>query len=333
MQDGEEEDAGRGDRGRDVAEDVDLRPPRALRPVAQVHRHAAGLQRGAHRAPHVDRPALAPPALLVAERRQPPLHLRDGAVHGGEVLGRAGRQGPVQLGQRPRGGQGLGALDQVAFELAPQVALEAVELLAVDRRQLGGAVLGRRLGPGRELQGAADPLHVDADHARALALAAEGGDRQPRQVAHLALVARRRSPGGSARAARRCRAARRPRGAAPCSLDPALDRLRLGGAEEPALEEQLEEPPVLLRLGDRRRQRLAEVVAATSQGTCSSAAKASRISEVPTATPSLRSSSQKPSSFAARPGRAGLSALGPYGLGRQASPRPARRPGRCRCGA
>ena len=39
-----------------------------------------------------------------------------------------------------------------------------------------------------------------------------------------------------------------------------------------------------------------------SHGTCSSAAKASRISEVPTATPSLRSSSQKPSSFAASPG-------------------------------
>ena len=38
------------------------------------------------------------------------------------------------------------------------------------------------------------------------------------------------------------------------------------------------------------------------QGTCSRAANASRISEVPTATPSDRSSSQKPSSFGARPG-------------------------------
>src|SRR4051812_9569264 len=67
---------------------------------------------------------------------------------------------------------------------------------------------------------------------------------------------------------------------------------------------------------------LAIVVASASrkssrevQGTSSNAAKASRISEVPTATPSLRSSSQKPSSFAACPGGP-ASALGPYGLGK-----------------
>src|SRR5262245_27101920 len=51
------------------------------------------------------------------------------------------------------------------------------------------------------------------------------------------------------------------------------------------------------------------------QGTWSSASKASRISEVPTATPSERSSSQKPSSFAARPGGP-ASSLGPYGVGK-----------------
>ena len=183
-------------------------------------------------------------------------------MHGGQVLRRAGRQRPVELGQRARGGQGLGALDQVAFELASQVALEAVELVAVDRRQLGGAVarLALRLRPRRELQRAADPLHVDADHARALALAAEGGDRQPRQVAHLALVAvEDRLADLLAQLVDV-----EPLGALVALLglaDLALDRLRLGGAEEPALEEQLEQPPVLLRLGDRRRQRLAEVVA------------------------------------------------------------------------
>ncbi len=132
--------------------------------------------------------APAPAALLVTERRQPSLHLRDGAVHGGQVLGRVGRQSAVELGQRPRGRQGVGALDQVALELAAQVTLESVELLAVDRRQLVGAVLGRRLGAGGEAEGAADPLYVDPDHARALALAAEGGDRQAGQVAHLAVV-------------------------------------------------------------------------------------------------------------------------------------------------
>jgi hypothetical protein len=39
-----------------------------------------------------------------------------------------------------------------------------------------------------------------------------------------------------------------------------LDRLGLGGAEEVAVEEQLEDAAVVLRLGDRRGQRLAEVV-------------------------------------------------------------------------
>ena len=131
-------------------------------------------------------PLFAPP-LLVAERRQPALHLRDGAVDGGEVLGRVGRQGAVELGQRARGRQRLGPLDQVAFEFAAQVALEAGQLVAVERRPLL-ARLGRRLGAGAEPEAAADPLHVDADHAGAL-LAAEGGDRQARQVAQRVLVA------------------------------------------------------------------------------------------------------------------------------------------------
>ena len=72
VEDREEEDAGRGDRGGDVAEDVDLRPPRPLRPVAQPQRHAAGLQRGAHRPPHVDHWPLSRPRCSwprVASRR------------------------------------------------------------------------------------------------------------------------------------------------------------------------------------------------------------------------------------------------------------------------
>jgi hypothetical protein len=40
-----------------------------------------------------------------------------------------------------------------------------------------------------EVQRAPDPLDVHADHARALPLAAEGRHREPRQVAHLAVVA------------------------------------------------------------------------------------------------------------------------------------------------
>ena len=41
---------------------------------------------------------------------------------------------------------------------------------------------------------------------------------------------------------------------------PRCDRLGLGGAEEVAVEDQLEGAAVVLGLGDRRRQRLAEVV-------------------------------------------------------------------------
>ena len=110
---------------------------------------------------------------------------------------------------------------------------------------------------GLQAERAADPLDVDADHARALALAAEGGDREPRGVAHLAVVAL-----GDRRADRLAQLVEvEPVAALVAALlaDPLLERLGLGGAEEEAVEEQLEDAPVLLRLGDRRRQRLAEV--------------------------------------------------------------------------
>ena len=134
-------------------------------------------------------------------------------------------------------------------------------------RSIGGSSARRprrRLGAGREAEGAADPLHVDPDHSGALALAAEGGDRQAGQVAHrvlsscfdrladlLAQLVDVESLGSLA--ARPDLVSR--------LADPPLDRLGLGGAEEPAVEEQLEDAAVLLGLGDRRRQRLAEVLA------------------------------------------------------------------------
>ena len=100
------------------------------------------------------------------------------------------------------GGRLFGALDQVALELAAQVLLEAPQLIAgqpgtarVVLRELG-------LGLGAQAERAADPLHVDAEHARALA-AAERGDREPREVAHrgLGAVTERlaRSAGGACR--------------------------------------------------------------------------------------------------------------------------------------
>ncbi len=268
VQDAQEEDAGRGDRGGDVAEDVDLGAPRALGAVAQAQRHPARLERGPHRPPHVDRAALAAAPLLVAERRQPALQLGDRAVHRGEVLGRAGRQRAVELGQRARGRQLAGPLDQPALELAAQVGLEAANAVAIELDLLAGPVAALGLRARGQAERPADPLDVDADDAGALAAAAERGDREGGEVAHLRRRSPRRSRGGSPRGARRGRGARRRRARPRWARVPlaglarlARDRLQLGGAEEPAVEDQLEQPPVVLRLRQRRRQRLAEVLA------------------------------------------------------------------------
>ena len=128
------------------------------------------------------------PRELVALGGQAALELGDDPVHGGEVLDRPGGQRAVELVQRPLGRQARGALDQVALELAAQVLLEPPQLVAGDAvaaRVVLGQV-GLRLGS--QAERAADPLHVDAEHARALA-AAEGGDRQPGQVAQRGVVA------------------------------------------------------------------------------------------------------------------------------------------------
>ena len=122
----QEEDATRDvtDR-RDVAEHVELGPARALGLVLEDDRHAAGLQRGAHRPPHVDVGVALVAARAVALGGEPALELHDDAVDGGEVLRGAGRQRAVELVQRPRRRQRLRALDLRALELAPQVRLEA----------------------------------------------------------------------------------------------------------------------------------------------------------------------------------------------------------------
>ncbi len=308
VEDREEEDAGRRDRGRDVAEDVDLRPAWPLRPVAEAQRDPAGLERRAHRSPDVDRAALAPSALLVAEGRQAPLHLRDRPVDGREVLGRARRQRPVELGQRARWRQRRGALDQVAFELAPEVALEAVELVAVDRGDRSSPSSSAGCGPVerprvRRIRWTSTPTTPSprpGGRRRRSPVGPGRACRRPR---------RRGSPRGSGRGARRCRAAPRPRGRCPPS-----PISRATASASAARKNQRSKSS-----SNRRRSScdLAIVAASASrksscevQGTCSSAANASRISEVPTATPSERSSSQKPSSFAARPGGP-VSARGP----------------------
>jgi len=88
---------------------------------------------------------------------------------------------------------------------------------------------------------------------------AEGRDRQPREVAHRAVrtVSERR---GDLLAQRLQVYLRLALAAAAASLgDPPPSGLRLGCAEEEAVEDQLEHAPVLRGLGQRRRDRLLEV--------------------------------------------------------------------------
>ena len=62
---------------------------------------------------------------LMALGGEATLELGDYPVDRREVLDRAGGKRAVELVQRPLGGQGRGALDQAALELAAQVLLEA----------------------------------------------------------------------------------------------------------------------------------------------------------------------------------------------------------------
>ena len=134
----------------------------------------------------------------------------------------------------------------------------------------GGSPSGSRTRPaglGAQPQRAPDALDVDAEHPRALAAAPEGGDREPGEVAHgrLVAVADRLDEllaqvvvvdllaAGDAVAVLVLRA-----GPGGPLAHAALHRGRLGGAEEEALEHEVEHAPVLRRLGERRRQRLAE---------------------------------------------------------------------------
>ena len=194
---------------------------------------------------------------------EPAAQLRDDAVHRREVGGRAARQRAVELAERARGRQLAGTLDLRALELAPQDRLEAPQRLL--RQPLAARVARRilRLGVAAQPERAADPLHVDADHARVLARAPDRREREPREVRHAPLVA----VGERARdlCAQLLQVDRAPVAvtlaarAGPAALaHPLLDRGGLGRAVQEALEHEVEHAAVLGRLGERRRERLAE---------------------------------------------------------------------------
>jgi hypothetical protein len=94
-----------------------------------------------------------------------------------------------------------------------------------------------------QLERAPDPLHVHADHAAALALAPERGDREPGEVAHLAVGAlAHRVPDGLAE----CVEVELVAAAEALLAQAALDRLLLDRPEEEAVEDQVEDAPVVL---------------------------------------------------------------------------------------
>ena len=175
----------------------------------------------------------------MAAGRQAALQLRHHAVHLRQVLERPARKRAVELGQRLGRGQALGAVDQAALELPAQVGLEAPQGVAVEPL----AAWSPSRPCDAQVERAPDPLHVDADHARALALAAEGGHREPREVAHLAVVA---LPDRSLDLAPQVVEVDALAALEAGLLQAPLHRLRLDGAEEEAVEHQLEHAPVLL---------------------------------------------------------------------------------------
>ena len=175
--------------GRDVAEHEDLRAARALRAVLELDRHAAGLQRGAHRAPHVDVGVALAARELVALGGQPALELGDDAVHGGEVLDRPGRAAP---------GRARSAAAWAAGSRCARSARARARAAAAARSAAAGRG-GRRRGAGRPAgrSGWGSVRRPSARRIRCTSTPstpepsplAEGGDRQPGQVAQRRLGA------------------------------------------------------------------------------------------------------------------------------------------------
>ena len=260
VQDGEEEDARARDRRRHVAQHVDLRPPRADRLVLQDDRHAAGLQRGAHRPAHVDvRVALAAAALL-ALRLQAALELRDDAVHGGEVLQRA----RTAARGRARSAAAPAAATRCARSARARARGAAAPRSGGSRRGAGRRAAGRPCG--RSGWGSARRPSARRMRWTSTPMTPEPSPWRPK--AAIASRARSRiwpsSPSRSA-AAICWRSVSRLSSAPAASIPPPsrdalADGGELGGAEEEAVEDEVEDAPVLLGLGERRGERLAEVL-------------------------------------------------------------------------
>ena len=301
---GEEEHARAGDAGRDVAEHVDLRAPRAHRLVLQHDGHAAGLQRRAHRLAHVDlawrlRPRSSWP--WVFSRRLSCATTRCTAAR--SCSGPRGQRA-VELVERPGGRQRLGALDLARARARGAAAPRSRGSPRAAGPRARGSSGGRsgwgsaRRPSARRMRWTSTPITPEPSPWRPNAAIARRARSRMRALVAVAqrrgdLLAQRRRGSSSAPALVACLAG--------AVLADALAHGRqLGGTEEEAVEDEVEDAAVLGRLGQRRGERLAEVLALGPRD-CSSAANASSSSLVPTATPSPRSSS--PNSSSARPCR------------------------------
>ena len=208
--------------------------------------------------------------------------------------------------------------------------LEAADLVARQRlrRRLALVLPDRAAGLGAQPERAADPLHVDAEHPGALPAAPEGGDRQPREVAHRGVVAPRGSRAAPARAGASKSIRSPPVDAVRLLLALGARRARARPARSAAASAARKKKRSNTRSNTRRSSGDLAIVAASAsrngtrsvQPTSPSAAKASLSSEVPIATPSARSSSAKRRTWAGK-------VMPP------ASRRRARPPRRGRCGA
>ena len=200
-------------------------------------------------------------ARVVTYGRKSPLHPGHRTVDLGQVGRPSHRQGPVQVRKRLGRRQLALSLYLLPPQLPSQVALELHPLL-------GGRPVATGLGGvrGRESEPATDPLQVDAHDARPLAVPGEHLDREPREVCHGRLVS---GPDRLDHGIReRIHVDRVPEvGIEPLTLGPRVTVFMfecrpLGRPEEEILEDEVEDLPVLPRLGDGPRNCLPEVLRA-----------------------------------------------------------------------
>ena len=305
--------------------DEELGPARADRAVLEDDGHAAGLQRGAHRAAHVDVGVALAALVLVALRLQPALELRDDAVHAREVLKRAASAARG----RARSAGAPAAAPRCARSGGARARGAAAARSGGCRRAAGRRGAGRARGScgcsserrpsWRRMRCTSTPITPEpspcwpkaaiarrARSRRALSLpsAIAWAIWQPQRL-EVQLRA------GLVHAA----AAGRPRARPPGSAASSAARKKKRSKTRSKIA------PVVRRLGERRRRAPRGTRPGSVHSTSGSAANESSSSLVPTATPSPRSSSANSRMCAARPSGTASCCVPPKSAARREVPR------------